>query len=134
MIRRCYNPRSKTYSYYGGAGISVYDEWRGSFLAFLLHIGQKPSPRHTVDRINVAGNYEPGNVRWAIHLEQMRNTRVNRLLEYRGETRCMSEWAEVFSLGQHTLKARLKYGWSLERALNMPVDTRFHHKLRRKEK
>jgi regulator of sirC expression with transglutaminase-like and TPR domain len=51
------------------------DEWLNSFEAFLAYIGPRPSPQHSVDRINVNGHYEPGNVRWATHSEQAKNRR-----------------------------------------------------------
>lgn len=127
MIRRCHDPRARAYAYYGASSVAVCTEWREDFSAFLAHVGLKPSPTHTLDRIN-GGNYEPGNVRWATHTEQMRNTRANRLLVHGGETRCLAEWAEVVGLPRDTIKARLTYSWSVARALTTPVDTRFHHK------
>lgn len=64
MIGRCHNPRHEKFSYYGGRGITVCDEWRESFIAFFNHVGPRPSQQHTLERINNDGNYEPGNVRW----------------------------------------------------------------------
>lgn len=80
MKRRCYNPRVPGYKNYGGRGIAVCDEWRekGGFEKFLAHVGPKPHPDLSIDRINVDGNYEPGNVRWATAKEQMNNTRRNK--------------------------------------------------------
>lgn len=75
MKERCYNPNEKRYADYGGRGISVCDEWREDFLAFLRHIGPKPEGRYSIDRIDVNGNYEPGNVRWATDVQQSRNRR-----------------------------------------------------------
>jgi hypothetical protein len=75
MRLRCHHPGSQGYGDYGGRGISVYEEWRKDFLAFYQHIGDPPSSRHSVDRINNDGNYEPGNVRWATPIEQRRNRR-----------------------------------------------------------
>jgi hypothetical protein len=78
MKQRCSNPRLRTWKDYGGRGIRVCDEWRASFFAFFDHIGPRPSSKHSVDRIDVNGHYEPGNVRWATPLEQARNRRVCR--------------------------------------------------------
>lgn len=77
MISRCENPNRKFFCNWGGRGIKVCERWRNSFLAFLEDMGQKPSPKHSIDRINNDGNYEPGNVRWATPLEQVHNRRVS---------------------------------------------------------
>ena len=75
MKRRCYNPNYKSYKYWGGRGIKVCDEWLGKegFWRFVAHIGNKPSHKHSIDRINNNGNYEPGNVRWATYSQQINN-------------------------------------------------------------
>lgn len=72
---RCYNSKVDRYPIYGGRGIRMADEWRDDFAAFFAHIGPKPSPKMTLDRIDVDGNYEPGNVRWATAREQRLNQR-----------------------------------------------------------
>lgn len=75
-IHRCHDPRSDSYRHYGARGIAVCDEWRADFNAFLNHIGPRPSLKHTLDRIDPNGNYEPGNVRWATTKQQLANRRV----------------------------------------------------------
>lgn len=75
MIQRCHNPKASSYHNYGGRGIKVCQEWKDSFLKFFNHIGSRPTPTHSIDRINNDGNYEPGNVRWATRHEQNLNTR-----------------------------------------------------------
>ena len=76
MKTRCYNAKQeKMYRYHGALGIRVADQWLNNFEAFAAHIGEPPSPHHTVDRIDAFGHYEPGNVRWATQHEQMANTR-----------------------------------------------------------
>lgn len=75
MRQRCANPRASGYRHYGGRGIRVCDEWEHSFAAFLECVGPRPSPEHSIDRIDVDGHYEPGNVRWATINEQASNRR-----------------------------------------------------------
>lgn len=73
MIGRCSRPASSGYRNYGGRGIAVCERWRDSFEAFLADVGRRPSPLHSIDRIDNDGNYEPGNVRWATREQQVRN-------------------------------------------------------------
>jgi len=120
---RCENPNDKQYKNYGGRGIKFCERW-GEFENFLADMGECP-PGLTLDRINNDGNYEPGNCRWATWKEQARNTRRNRLITFRGETKCVAEWAEVVGLNTYTLWSRLKVGWSVERALLTPRTSRW---------
>jgi hypothetical protein len=75
MKERCYNPNTTQYKYWGGRGIKVCDRWKHSFQNFLEDMGYKPSNEYSLDRINVDGDYEPQNVRWATPLVQSRNRR-----------------------------------------------------------
>lgn len=79
MLDRCHCPNNQAYHWYGARGIEVCDEWKSNFRAFYDYIGPKPTPLHSLDRINVNGNYEPGNVRWATPLEQVKNRRSSGL-------------------------------------------------------
>lgn len=122
IIQRCENKRSLHFDKYGGRGIRVCDRWRESFENFLADMGPKPTPKHSLDRIDVNGHYEPGNCRWATQTEQMRNTRSNRRLTFRGETLPMSEWAERLELDPSLVRARVdRLGWTVERALTEPA-------------
>ena len=80
MIQRCHNPKNPAFKDYGGRGISVCPEWRGSFISFFDCIGQRPNKDLTLDRINNDGNYEPNNVRWATRSEQNFNQRRSKRL------------------------------------------------------
>jgi hypothetical protein len=77
MQSRCFRKSIHNYKDYGGRGITVHADWLGAggFARFLAYIGPKPSPKHSLDRIDNNGNYAPGNVRWATPTEQMRNRR-----------------------------------------------------------
>jgi hypothetical protein len=75
MIRRCTDENCKNWKDYGGRGIQVCDKWRYDFTAFLQDVGPKPGEKYTLERIDVDGDYEPGNVRWATKKEQTRNKR-----------------------------------------------------------
>lgn len=75
MIARCENPKDARYQGYGGRGIRISEKWRHDFAAFLSDMGERPSPHHTIDRIDNDGNYEPGNCRWATQAEQHKDLR-----------------------------------------------------------
>ena len=78
VVRRCTDPKNKDYPRYGGAGVQLWEPWRnrGRFIQDVeREIGPRPSPLHSIDRIDAHGNYEPGNVRWATPLEQRHNQR-----------------------------------------------------------
>ncbi|MCM5682497.1 hypothetical protein M8A51_23455 [Schlegelella sp. S2-27] len=120
MKQRCTNPKKREYPHYGGRGIKVCDEWMHSFLAFFNHIGPRPSDRHSLDRIDVNGNYEPGNVRWATQQEQVENTTVARHITINGRTQTLSAWAREMGLTAGQVCQRERSGWSIEEAILTP--------------
>lgn len=77
MLKRCNNPRTKSFADYGGRGIVVCDRWR-TYEAFLADNGRRPTPQHSLDRIDVNGNYEPSNCRWATKVQQAKNKRCSK--------------------------------------------------------
>lgn len=118
MKARCYIKSSSRYYRYGARGITVCDEWKNSFDAFqewAMKNGYKEDL--TIDRIDVNGNYEPSNCRWATVKEQMNNYSRNHFLEYNGKNQTITEWAEELNINKGTIKSRLKAGWSIERTL-----------------
>lgn len=120
MKRRCMSENRPQYKDYGGRGIKVCERWLNSFAAFLVDVGPRPSPKHSIERKDNDGDYEPGNVRWATRREQSRNKRTNRFYTFRGEKLCLQDWAERFGIRDDTLRYRLKVGWSMKRALTTP--------------
>lgn len=102
--------------------IKISSEWGVSYEKFLEDMGRKPSPKHSLDRISLAGAYEASNCRWATQTQQMRNVSTNRMLTYKGQTKCLTEWAESKGMNPNTLATRLdKQGFSLEKAITAPV-------------
>jgi hypothetical protein len=120
MKSRCHNQNHPSYANYGGRGITVCAEWRDSFEAFLADMGRRPSPEHSLDRIDNDGNYEPGNVRWATNTEQSRNRRNNHWIEVDGVRRTLADWAVESGISLHTIKTRLSAGWDPARAVTEP--------------
>lgn len=119
MHQRCSNPKTPLFERYGGRGISVCERWR-DFPAFIADMGPKPSPKHSIDRINNNGNYEPGNCRWATRVQQARNTSFNHRITFMGREMCVSEAAEIAGLSSACVAKRLRRGWPVERALSRP--------------
>lgn len=109
MKARCHNQADKSYPRYGGRGISVCQEWRDSYEAFIAYMGERPDGL-TVERIDTNGNYEPGNVRWATYTEQARNTRRNHLHTIDGVTKCLAEWCQILNEPWTTVKKRVAAG------------------------
>lgn len=129
MLTRCFNSNCSYFKYYGGRGITVFEEWQTSYEAFLAHVGRRPSPQHSLDRHpDKDGNYEPGNTRWATRKGQQNNTRRNRLVTINGETHTVSEWAALSGIREGTIAHRAREGWP-EVDMLRPVD-RSHYPLK----
>jgi hypothetical protein len=117
--RRCYNINNEKYKNYGGRGIKICDRWLHSFENFLEDIGRSPSIKHSIDRIDVNGNYEPNNCRWATQKEQCNNRSNNHYITYNSYTRTIAEWSEIYNISQFTLLARVnKNKWTFEQCIN----------------
>lgn len=106
MNDRCRYPSLDMYRHYGGRGIKVCDRWK-SFENFLADMGRRPAEM-TLDRIDVNGDYEPGNCRWADDATQRRNTRRSRLITCDGEEKTLAEWARDLGMHRSLLHQRLK--------------------------
>lgn len=81
-------------------------------------MGERPSPEHSIDRIDNNGGYGKDNCRWANKRQQCTNKRTTRLLTYNGETLCIADWARKLGINSRTIRARLLRGWSAEQALS----------------
>ena len=122
LHQRCLNPHNIGYKYYGGRGITFCEKWK-TFEGFFDDMGEAPADL-TIERIDNSQGYYKENCKWAIHKEQNCNTRRNRLLTFRGETACVSQWAEVLGLRPATIHSRLSRGWTVERTLTEPLRVR----------
>lgn len=129
MLNRCENSNEPRYKYYGERGIKVCDEWKEyiNFYSWAMNSGYIEGL--TIDRIDVNGNYEPSNCRWATVKEQALNRRNNHLLEFNGEVKTLKEWQDEYGINRTTLMNRLERGWSIEKALTFPIcENRRNHK------
>lgn len=112
MIARCYCKSDVNYKHYGGRGIIVCDSWKASFENFLKDMGEKPMKHLSIDRIDVNGNYEPSNCRWATQLQQNNNRRDTIIIEYKKQRKPLSDWIKITGLKKNTLIYRIKKGWN----------------------
>lgn len=121
--RRCLMPNEPAYRHYGGRGIKMDERWQKDFGAFLADVGCRPSPKHTIERLNVNGNYERGNVAWVTMKAQSRNKRNNRHITIDGRTLILVEWCEMYGIDPKNVVARERIGWDIKRAIMTPVRT-----------
>lgn len=120
MKQRCYDPKTPGFERYGGRGVKMCERWQ-NFENFFADMGEKPTPEHSIDRIDNDGDYEPSNCRWATCQQQQRNRRDNIVVTHDGKTQCVSAWAEEYGICHHVLGMRLRRGWDMIRALSQPV-------------
>lgn len=124
MLARCENPKSHKFHRYGARGITVCERWH-KFEHFLSDMGPRPSMRHTLDRQDNDGNYEPGNCRWATMREQQLNRQNTVKVLRDGEVKCLAVLAAEAGLAHGVVRQRVtRLGWSVERALTEPVKRR----------
>lgn len=122
VVQRCSNPRCPAFHNYGGRGIKMHEPWGKSFPAFAAYVGEPPGPKHSIDRINTNGNYEPGNIRWATAEEQGRNRRNTILVDLDGRTVSLKEATQTRRLPYATVYRRIsRLGWAASEALSTPI-------------
>lgn len=124
MLDRCRLPTHPHYQRYGGRGIVVCERWQGDhgFARFVQDMGERPSGKHSIDRIDNEGNYEPSNCRWSTMAQQHQNRSTNVNLTYSGKTQCLTAWSVETGIGISTLRARLKRGLPVEEVLTKSTD------------
>jgi hypothetical protein len=121
IIARCTYPSQQNYHLYGGRGVVVCPEWRASFEAFAVAVGDPPSGEHSIDRIDNSKGYEPGNVRWATKEDQANNRRSNRILEHGGRLLTLAQWSRETGIPASLILDRVfKRKWTVHDALTKP--------------
>jgi hypothetical protein len=122
MKDRCYNKNNKDYTRYGGRGITVCDEWKTDAKAFSDWANANGySDNLTLDRIDVNGNYEPSNCRWATIKQQDRNRTNTIYITFNGETKPLAEWCEIRGIRYGTAQKRYYQGHSPEIVLSKEI-------------
>jgi hypothetical protein len=124
MRQRCNNPKINRYNYYGGRGITICERWN-EFTHFFEDMSGSFTPGMTLERIDSNGNYEPSNCIWADSTHQQNNKRNNRKYMYEGKLLTIPQWSRNVGIMAGTLKSRLRYGWTIERALTTPNKSYF---------
>ena len=105
---RCNNPNADAYKNYGGRGITICNEWENDFINFrnwALENGYNDNL--SIDRIDVNGNYESNNCKWASEQEQSNNRRKNHYITYNNEIHTIAEWARIRNIAPDTLRNRI---------------------------
>ena len=131
MKQRCYDPGNQAYARYGGRGIVMCEEWLEyhAFKAWALANGY--SDNLSIDRIDVNGNYEPSNCRWADILTQANNKRNNRVITAHGKTMTLAQWSRHSGLALRTIQERLRRGWLEADAVTIPPLKKNQHTCRK---
>jgi len=115
MLSRCQNPNFPKYPQYGGRGIQVCERWL-SFETFLSDLGERPEGK-TLDRLDVDGDYEPANCRWATVDEQARNKTNSAVITIDGMTKNLTDWARFSGVNHQAISWRIAHGWEPRKAV-----------------
>jgi hypothetical protein len=120
MLTRGRNPNINNADRYVLRGVTVHADWQPGgdgmgYQRFLAHVGPRPSPAHSLDRIDNEKGYEPGNVRWVLQRDQMNNTSRTRYVFYQGERLPLTVAAEMSGVKPGVIRDRMKLGWPPEK-------------------
>lgn len=121
MVWRCYNPKHISSKYYLEKGITVCQRWLDSFWSFVYDMGERPSKKHSIDRIDNNGNYEPANCKWSTDSEQQTNKSTTKRLVVCGVSKPPSAWAKEKGISLQLINHRKKSGLSVEESVCNPV-------------
>ena len=128
MKGRCSNEKDPGYKNYGGRGIKVSSEWQyylnfkaDIYKQYINHLKKYGSKNTQMDRKDNNGDYCKKNVRFATRKIQCRNKRTNKLITYKGQTKTMAEWMEIYNFPRNIIYERLKAGWSVEKTFTQKV-------------
>ena len=129
MLNRIFHPKPRDLQNYADRGISVSDEWKDSFEVFYRDMGPRPSPKHSIERIDNDKGYCKENCKWATAPEQHANKRTNVVIELEGTRLISSEWSRLLGGRAALVRQRLQHGWPVERALTTPSRRALKEKL-----
>ncbi len=121
LKNRCNNKKGQNYKDYGGRGITVCDRWMQCFENFLEDMGRRPTPQHSIDRIENDKGYYKENCRWATGKVQTNNARSNVMIEYNGERMTASQWDDRLGFKKGTVWNRHYRGWDIQRIITQPI-------------
>lgn len=120
MNARCYNENNNAFKDYGGRGIGVCKEWGDNVLAFCDWADKNGYKDNlTIERVDVNGNYDPGNCKWVTMKEQENNRTNNRLITYNGKTKTAMQWSDELGVNYRNLLWRIYNGWPVGQALGI---------------
>lgn len=121
MKDRCLNKNCRLYKYYGARGITVCKEWESDFENFYKDMGDPPTDKHSIDRIDVNKGYYKDNCRWATDKQQANNRTNTVYIQFDGVSKTISEWSKEVEIHHNAIRTRLRRGWSVEKTLLTPV-------------
>jgi hypothetical protein len=124
LRKRCYDPTCLNFRYYGAKGITVCERWNKSFVEFFKDMGLKPTPEHSIERLDYTKGYTPENCVWATTFQQHRNRSNNVQITFQGVTMCRDDWAKAKGFSVEILRYRLRK-WTIEKSLTTPAMPRY---------